>query len=83
MQLWSSSNKLLLDGVTILCIGPIVKNGIWYSCLRRAKDDCSRHSVVFQMIAEDDFVVHALEISCSISSKSVKLAMGKSLNLSG
>ncbi|TXG74211.1 hypothetical protein EZV62_002790 [Acer yangbiense] len=58
MQLWSSSHKLHEDVGAIFCIGPIEKFGTWHCCCNCANDDCSRKSMLFQMMAEDVPVFH-------------------------
>ncbi len=73
MQLVSSSSKLLGTDGAIFWKGPIGKNGTWHCCWSRTSDLRSRQSMVFQMMAEDVLVSHALAISCSKYSIFLKL----------
>jgi hypothetical protein len=73
MQLVSSSSKLLGTDGAIFWKGPNAKNGTWHCCWSRTSDLRSRQSMVFQMMAEDVLVSHALAISCSKYSIFLKL----------
>lgn len=83
MQLLSSSSKLLEEGGASLWRGPIGKNGTWSCCCRCVNEDCSRQSMVFQMMGEENFFLYILTSIWKKASKSPKREMGRSLNLRG
>ena len=82
MQLLSSLNKLLEEGGASLWRGPIGKNGTWRIFCCCANEECSRQSMVFQMMAEE-LLLYILASSWKEDSKSPKREMGRSLNLRG